>query len=406
MRREQISALTLPPGKSDHLVPDGTVPGLALRLRAGGGRTWVFSYRIGVKQRRITIGAASAVSVQEARRRAAQLYANAKLGIDAMQSKEEAKARVAETLRATLPAFLARQKERLRPRAFIEVERHLLAHAKPLHALPLADVARRNIAALLSSLAGKLSGASANRVRSSLSAFFAWCIREGLIEANPVIDTERREEEKRERLLTDTELRDIWSALGDDTYAIIMRLLILTGARREEIGGLRWSEVDFTGRFITLPKERTKNHREHEIPLTDSALAILRGRSRLTWPDGTPCEFVFGRGQRGFNDWNTAKGNLDRRVDQARRAAGAEPVPAWTLHDFRRLVSTTMHERLAISPHIVEAVLGHVGHQGGVAGRYNLAVYRADKASALTRWAAMVSDIVEGREHKVVPLRV
>jgi hypothetical protein len=80
-------------------------------------------------------------------------------------------------------------------------------------------------------------------------------------------------------------------------------------------------------------------------------------------------------------------------------------MPAWVVHDFRRPISTTMHDELKILPHVVEAVLGHVGHQGGVAGRYNLALYRSEKAAALTRWAAYVSDIVTSRERKVVSLR-
>jgi integrase len=409
MRRDEVAALALPKGKSDHLIPDGTVPGLAVRLRTGGGRTWVFSYRIGSKQRRITLGSAKVLSVQEARRRATQLYADSKLGNDPALRKEEAKAQAADTVKAKLPLFLARQQERvrdgsLRQRSYIEIERHLLVHAKRLHAKALADVTRRDVAGLLSSLTEKLSGATVNRVASTLSSFFVWTVREGLIDSNPVEGTERRDEIERKRLITAAELRDIWSALRDDAYGDIMRLLILTGARREEIGALRWTEVDLTTRFITLPPERTKNWREHEIFLSDTALDIVRARPRVTWPDGTACDLIFGRGKQGFNDWAGSKIDLDARINQARRAAGAEPMPEWTLHDFRRLISTSMHDHLGIMPHVVEAILGHVGHQGGTAGRYNLALYRADKAAALTRWAQMASDIVEGREHKIVPL--
>jgi integrase len=406
MRRDREAlAPTLPAGKSDHLIPDGTVPGLALRLRASGSRTWIFSYRIGSKQRRIALGSATVLGVAEARRRATQLYANVKLGNDPAERKAEAKLRAVETVEAMVPVFLARQKERLRPRSFIGVERHLLTHAKRLHHLPLTNVTRRDVATVLSSLAGELSGATVNRARSSLSSFFAWCIREGLIEANPVVFTERREEADRTRLISDTELHEIWSALRADAYGDIVRLLLLTGARREEIGALRWSEIDFEQSRITLPSARTKNKRPHEIFLNDTALAILRGRSRLTWPDGAPCDLIFGRGRRGFNDWNGAKIDLDRRLDQARQAASVAQMPQWTLHDFRRYLSTTMHDRLAIAPHIVESILGHVGHQGGVAGRYNLATYRAEKAAALTRWSNHIAATIENRCSKIVPLR-
>jgi integrase len=410
MRRHEVSALTLPVGKKDHLVPDGTVPGLALRLREGGGRTWVFQYRIGDKQRRMTLGSAAVLSVQEARRRATQLYANAKLGMDPAQHKEEAKALAGETVKAKLPLFLARQQERvrdgyLRQSSYVEIARHLLVHGKRLHPKPLADVTRRDVAALLSSLTEKLSGATVNRVQTTLSGFFVWCMHQGLLDGNPAGGTERREESKRTRLITDAELRDIWSALRDDAYGDIMRLLILTGARAREIGALHWSETDLTARLITLPPERTKNRREHEILLSDDAVVILCVRPRLTWPDGTPCDLIFGRGKQGFNDWAGSKIDLGRRIKQVRHAAGVEPMPDWTVHDFRRLVSTAMHGRLGVMPHVVEAVLGHVGHQGGTAGRYNLALYRSEKASALNGWAQLVADIVAGRERKVVPLR-
>jgi integrase len=402
---QQVSTLTLPPGKTDLLVFDDAVPGLALRLRAGGGKTWVFQYRVGSKQRRLTFGTASALTPHEARKRAALLHAEAKLGRDPAADKNKARTRASETFGAVLPLFLARQKERLRPRAFVEVERHLKIHAKRLHHLPLADIARRDVAGVLTAAAAKLSGASANRVRSSLSSCFAWCIREGSLDSNPAAWTERREEAARTRLLADDELREIWAALRDDAYGDILRLLILTGARREEIGALRWSEIDLDGGLIVLPPARVKSHRAHEIVLSVSAQEILRARPHLTWPDGSPCDLLFGRGQRGFSDWVGSKIDLDARIAKARHAAGRPPMAEWVVHDFRRLISTAMHERLGVQPHIVESILGHVGHQRGTPGRYNLASYRAEKATALALWAECLTTIVTGRKAAVVPLR-
>jgi integrase len=390
---QQVSALTLPPGKTDALYFDDAIPGLALRLRAGGKKSWVFQYRIGKKQRRLAFGTAAALTPHEARKRAALLHAEVKLGRDPADEKSKARTRASETFEAILPLFLSRQKERLRPRAYIEVERHLKVHAKRLHHLPLAGIARRDLAGVLTAVTAKLSGASANRVRTSLSSFFSWSIREGLIDTNPAAWTERREEAARTRLLTDDELRDIWAALRDDAYGDIVRLLVLTGARREEIGGLKWSEIDLAQGLIALPPERVKNRRAHEIVLSPPAVDILRSRARLTWPDGSPCDLVFGRGARGFADWVGSKADLDKRI----RAARATDMPAWTLHDFRRLVSTTMHDRLGIAPHVVEAILGHVGHQAGTAGRYNLALYREEKRRVLERWAAHIEALVSGK---------
>lgn len=116
------------------------------------------------------------------------------------------------------------------------------------------------------------------------------------------------------------------------------------------------------------------------------------------------------REARGFSNWVGSKADLDDRIRAARGAAGGDgakvkPIPPWTLHDCRRLVSTLLHERLLVQPHIVESILGHVGHQAGTPGRYNLSSYRAEKAVALRRWAELVSAIVEGRESKVVALQ-
>ena len=163
MRRDEVAALALPEGKSDHLIPDDRVPGLALRLRDGGSRTWIFSYRIGRRQRRMTLGPITALSVQEARRLATTLFAKVKLGVDPAQDKEDAKLQAAETVKAKLPLFLARQQDRvrdgkLRQRSYIEIERHLLVHVKRLHAKALGEITRRDVASLLSSLTEKISG--------------------------------------------------------------------------------------------------------------------------------------------------------------------------------------------------------------------------------------------------------
>jgi len=391
-----VAALTLPPGKADVLFPDDAVPGLALRLRAGGNRGWTFQYRIGRKQRRMSLGDASAISLHAVRKVASQLHARVKLGQDPAGEKHAAHVRAGETFGALLPQYLARQRDRLRPRAYVEVERHLAVHAKRLHGMPLASIARRDVATVLSAVAAKLSAASANRVRSSLSGMLMWAVREGLIETNHAAWTEKREEALRTRLISDSELRAIWSALPEGGYSDVVRLLILCAARREELGALSWHEVDLERALISLPAVRVKNKRPREIALNEPAVAILRAR----WEKNTGRDLVFRQyGARGFADWSKQKQLLDQRI----RAAGVE-MPAWTLHDFRRLASTTMHERLGIQPHVVEACLGHVGHQRGTPGRYNLALYRADKATAMARWGEFVTSVVGGPATKVVPL--
>lgn len=402
LRDRDVAALTLPRGQRDKIYFDDDLGGFALRLRDGGSSSWIFQYRIGKRQRRLTFGSLGSMSAAKAREQAVKFHAAVKLGRDPAGEKNIAKTLANETVDAALPRFLARQKERLRPRAYIEVERHVNSYAKRLHGLPLANVMRRDVAAVLSAIAASKSGATANRARSSLSGFFSWAIAEGLIDNNPVAWTERREEAARARVLTGAELREIWAALKDDAYGDILRLLLLTGCRREEIGGLRWSEIDLDQNEITFPPSRTKNKREHTTPLSAPALAILKVRVPLLYDDGSPCDLVFGRGKRGFADWQGSKADLDGRIDDARKAAGLAAMPKWVVHDFRRALSTTMHDQLKVAPHIVEAILNHVGHRAGVAGVYNRADYSDAKRFALRKWADHLGKLVSGEQAPTV----
>lgn len=300
------------------------------------------------------------------------------------------------------------QRDRLRPRSYTEVERHILLHAKALAGRPLDKIDRRAVAELLSEIATNSGPTAANRVRSTLSAMWSWSIREGLAEVNPVTHTGVRDEASRERVLTADELRDVWAALRDD-FGAIVKLLMLTGQRRVEIGALRWSEVDLEAARIVLPSERTKNNRQHVIPLSRAAISILEAQPRRVGADGVDRDCIFGETHRGFQGWNTAKKLTDRRILEARKlvsASGRAQTLEWCLHDLRRTMSTIMHDELGIAPHIVESILNHVGaSKRGVAGVYNRAKYTDEKASALARWGDHVLALVEGRESNVVALR-
>jgi integrase len=191
-------------------------------------------------------------------------------------------------------------------------------------------------------------------------------------------------------------LSEVWRAVGDNTYGTVVRLLILTGQRREEIGALRWSEIDFTAQMIRLPGERVKNGRAHDVPLSEPAMRLI-----AAMPQRIDSEFVFGI--RGFS---VPKRALDERIAAARQAAGIAPMAPWVLHDLRRSLATGLGERLGVAPHVVEAILNHVdGHKRGVAGVYNRAVYEKEKRAALCAWADHVLAAVEDHTDKVVPLR-
>jgi integrase len=174
---------------------------------------------------------------------------------------------------------------------------------------------------------------------------------------------------------------------------------MLTGCRVDEIGGLRWEEVDFTGKgvgagqpAIVISGSRTKNGRTHTIPMTTVIRTILEGRPR------GDREYVFGRGE-GFTGWSVSKAELDQRLKGA--------VADWVHHDLRRTTATKMAD-LGISPHVIEACLNHVsGHKHGVAGIYNRSDYAEQKARAFPAWEQHILKITEGgaKPANVVALR-
>ncbi len=400
-----IRALALPAGQREKTFFDPDMPGFGVRVRAGGSRTYVIQYKFGNQHRRLTLGAVGSLDLGKARATARDLLAKVRLGCDPAGERIEARAQAAETFSFLLPRYLVRQRAKLKPRSYLETERHLLVHAKPLHARAVKSIDRRMIATRLAEIVEASGRYAANRVRASLHTYFMWLTREGLIEANVVANTNRAPENgARSRVLEEDELRDIWQALGDDRYDSIVRLLAMTAARRDEIASLRWSEIDMDAALVVLPPERTKNRRQHEIPLSPPALAVLQAQPRRSSSDDDS-DFVFGIGRgRGFQGWSKRKAELDARLLAARQAAGKAPIPDWRLHDLRRTASTVMHDRLGIAPHYVEAILGHVsGHKAGVAGTYNYARYEAEKRRALTQWAEHLLAIVEDRAPKIIP---
>src|SRR5262249_15794144 len=305
-----IRALKLPPGATDKVFFDEDIPGFGLRMRASGVHAWMIQYAIAGRTRRKVLGLLTALDPGKARATAKDLLAQVRSGADRAGGKERARAAAAETFGALLPLFLERQRQRQKPRSFVETERHLTVHVKPLHGLPIEGITRRTIAGRLAELEKRSGPAARNRVRATLAAYFTWAAREGGWGGEKRGAFHKRGEEKvRERVLADDELRPIWKALPDTgQYGPIIKFLILPGARRNEITDLRWSEVDLDAATITLPGARTKNKREHIIPLSEPALAILQELPKRNAPDGAPRDHVFGVSLgRGFQDWSGSK---------------------------------------------------------------------------------------------------
>ena len=232
-------------------------------------------------------------------------------------------------------------------------------HFRALHGAPLDRIGRKEIAACIVVIERERGTPTALRARAALSSLFVWAMRSGLTDANPAANTPKPAIGRgRDRVLSDDELGRVWRAAGDDDHGRIVKLLILCGGRRAEIGGLCWSELDFDAGIWTLPPARAKTGRAHALPIMPMMTVILAAVPRRATRDQ-----LFGeRGAGGFAGWSQKKRELDAKSG----------VAGWVLHDIRRTVATGM-ANLGVAPHIIEEILGHSGggHKAGVAGIYN-----------------------------------
>jgi integrase len=392
-------------GKSDKIYWDTELKGFGLRFRSGGVRTWIFQYKFQGKDRRYKLGPYPEMTAKTARELAQDKRADVWKGKDPQAEKREekakaqAKAQAQITLGTVVDNFLADKKPELRPQSYYEIERRLTKDWKSLHGWPIEAIQIPQVATILDRLK-KTGPVAAAHSRANLSALFRWAMGHGYVKYNPVIGTINPDNGvPRERVLEDNELAAVWNNSGGDDYGKVIKLLILTGCRKMEVGGMRWSELNVDNRKWIIPSERTKNGRDHTLPLPHAFWEIVESVERRP---GRDC--LFGYTDRGFRNWSDTKIALDRRCG----------VQKWTHHDIRRTVATKMAESppdkehpesrgLGIKPHVVEAVLNHVsGHKSGVAGIYNHATYLPEVKIALARWAEYVASITSGEERKIL----
>jgi integrase len=372
--KASVKLMRCPSDKSERFFWDPSCRGFGLRTLRSGQRTWIYQYRDQHKRtRRIALGDATAVS-PEAAREAARRHAGA-VAQGGNPSVERAARGTAVTVVVAIEAYLTHAESRLRASSLRETRRHLCQHASPLHHEPMETVHRRSINELLERLAKTSGPIAANQVRAALSTLWAYAMRRGLIDvdANPVAYSICQPKKARDRVLTPDELRAVWKAAEPDTpYHRIIRLVILTGSRRRNIGMLRWSNV--LEDRILIAGEEMKGHDPHEIPLTAGIRRLLGD------PD---TGYIFGPG--GFLQWGTCKAAFDKRLVEL-----GTPVKAWVLHDLRRTFSTRLHDGGQVQPIVVEALLAH--KQQGVAGIYNRASFFELKRAALEWWYAQVTE--------------
>jgi integrase len=387
------ATIKLTAGSAEEIIFDngkGAVPGLGLRIREGGSRKWIFQYRFAGQQRRDTIGAIAAWGLDAARKKARGMRVKIDNGVDPREEKAARIEASKTSVKGVMDDYLKARERNMKPRSFAESKRHLEKHWKPLHKLAIAGIIRATVAGRLREITQDSGPVAADRARSTLSAMFAWAIGEGLCDANPVMGTNKASADKeRERALTDAELVAVWNGAPDTHYGHIIKLLILTGQRRDEIGSMSRSEVDKEAKMLRLPADRTKNGRAHEVPLSNLAIETIDAAGEREGRD-----LVFGNGAGGYSGWSHSKEVLDEAVPLK------EP---WTLHDLRRTVRTGMG-RLSVAPHVAEAILNHLPAK--LIRTYDKNTYEAEKRKALDQWSAHVEALLAGKlASNIIPMK-
>ena len=377
---------------------DTELKGFGVRVQPGVHgvkKTWIVMYRLKGRQHRKKLADVQKLSAKAARQLATEKLAMVVLRQDPfVQEKADLAAR-SDKLLSVIQQYLAHMERQLendkRRPVTVNNARLYLARGdyfRPLHATPINDITRQAVAIRLRAIIDKHSANTASRARSNLSSFFAWAVGEAIADQNPVIGTnDPGSNPPRKRVLSNDELCAVWNACENaGEYGKIVRLLMLSGCRRSEIGKLCWSWLKNDTTTMTIPATLTKNHNEHMLPITSLMRSIIDGIEHMVGRDQ-----LFGVRAGGFSKWGT---KLD--------VSFAEP---WTLHDIRRSVATGM-ANIGIQPHVIEAVLNHVsGHKAGVAGIYNRSTYAIEMKQALAMWSDHIASIVTGSERKVIPMQ-
>jgi integrase len=425
-------------------IPDGGCAGLHLVVQPTGAKSWAVRYRFGGKTRKLTLGPVLAhevgksepdddptidrpLTLADARMLATNKLRKAEQGdTDPAIEKRRLKAdrrkgvSVDVTIESVAERFIERYAKRnTRETTWRETARILGFKPDPedpqklvrstsggevlakwkgrsIHAIKRADVIE-----LLDGIVDRGSPITANRVLAAVRKMFAWAASRDMIGASPCVGVKPpASETARDRVLTDDELRTIWQACDKIGWPFgpMVKLLMLTAQRRDEVAEMRWSEIDIDARAWTLTRERVKNDQAHVVPLSDAAINVLASLPHVKGKS----DFVFTTtGDSPIAGFSRAKD----RLDDATTEANLPPLEHWTFHDLRRTAATGM-ARLGIDLPVIERVLNHTsGSFGGIVGVYQKHNFADKQRSALQAWGRFIGNLMTPAPANVVPFR-
>ena len=372
--KSAIDALPVP--TKDTIYWDAGCPGFGIKVTPNNRKVFLVLYRVagaGTRVRKYTIGPYGRVTLQQARIVAQRIFSARLEGRDLATEKQEARRRlVADRVEDVVEAYIAAHVSKRRTAR--EIERQLRREIIPRWgARSVHQITKRDVNDLIMSVMHRGTPAAANSLLKVIKAFFGWCIARAILDSSPTLGLRAPAQEvARERVLSDNELVRVIKAARQIGYPYgpIVELLALTGQRRAEIAELKHSEIDLDSQPIHFGGARTKNLKPHIVHLSRLSLSVLETLPGLG-------SFVFcTRGDRPFQDFSTAKRELDRRSG----------VTNWRLHDLRRTCVSGM-ARLGIAPHVADKILNHQGGTiAGVAAVYQRYEFLTERKFALDLW--------------------
>jgi integrase len=401
-----------PPARGRVEYFDAAFGGLALRVTDRGHKSWSLHYRIAGRLRRLTLGNYPALIPVQARREAQRALDRVREGVDPAEEKRAQRSDVprgslsTDAFGALVEDYLVRLQKNTAPSTYREARRILGRDVVPAwRNRAIGSIARGDVNRILDAIVARGADVHANRVLTRVRALFNWAVERGRIPSSPIAGMKPPTKERpRDRVLSDDELRWLWQGCDviEWPFGPLVKLLLLTAQRRDEVAGMEWREVDLKRCAWTMPAEKSKNNRAHEVQLSEAALQILKLAPRT----GDNLIFTM-TGSTPVSGFSRAKNRLDAEMLAAKRkelGKKCDAIAPWILHDLRRTAATGM-ARLNLPPHVVDKVLNHVsGTIRGVAAVYNRFEYIEERRVALEAWGRFVMILVTPERANVVAL--
>lgn len=383
---------------------DAELKGFGVRISPKGRITWVASKAIGRGKgstQRVVVGHYPGMPLDQARIEAGQIIARLAKGEDVQSAVKQAKAakvasRQCPTVKEAVTDYLKERENDPNRDADSRYESELaqLFNRKIVPELGASkrinEITKADIKAMIKKRKDAGHYVAARNLYVQLKPFFDWSIHEELISVSPCIGVIPPDVAKeRQHKLNDAEIKALWTCATPETNMLgdYFRVLLLTAQRRGEVASMQWQEVNLDRAEWIIPASKTKNGREHLVPLSPLVVSILRAQ-----PERKPSEYVFGKYPHApVSGFSKAKRELDAAMLAKLREDNTDAeLSDWRIHDLRRTAASGMAS-LGIQPHVIEAVLNHTPVK--LQRTYQIWQYAVERRKALETWANYVSSL-------------